>query len=179
MVEIYIDSRSGLLTEKRNGLSYQTSCALGKGGVIAADAKREGDNKTPLGCWPVRGALLRPDRFSALAHPALDVRNIKIPWRWIRPYDGWCDDSLHACYNQPVTLPFSGSTESLWRDDSLYDIIITLGYNDRPIFPHLGSAIFLHCRILGRQTAGCVAVMPDFLENLLVRLQLGDSLKIF
>lgn len=179
MVEIYIDSQSGILTEERDGRRYQTSCVLGKNGVIAADKKREGDNKTPLGCWPVRGALLRPDRFSFVDSPSFHLRDIKIPWRWIRPDDGWCDDSRYGCYNQPVTLPFSGSAESLWRNDSLYDIIITLGYNDRPAFPDLGSAIFLHCRILGRKTAGCVAVMPDFLENLLVRLQLGDSLKIF
>ncbi|MFT8736432.1 MAG: L,D-transpeptidase family protein [Zymomonas mobilis] len=179
MVEIYIDSQSRILTENRKGQCYQTSCALGKNGVVAAEAKREGDNKTPLGCWPIRGALLRPDRFNTAAHPPFNVQDIKIPWRWIRPNDGWCDDSQYPCYNRPVTLPFSGSAESLWRQDSLYDIIITLGYNDRPAFPYLGSAIFLHCRIFGRQTAGCVAVMPDFLENLLIRLQLGDSLKIF
>ena len=37
-------------------------CALGRGGVIAAAAKREGDGATPAGLWPLRRVLYRPDR---------------------------------------------------------------------------------------------------------------------
>nr|WP_260432277.1 hypothetical protein [Zymomonas mobilis] len=45
MVEIYIDSQSGILTEERDGRRYQTSCALGKNGVIAADKNGKGTTK--------------------------------------------------------------------------------------------------------------------------------------
>ena len=37
-------------------------CSIGKGGLIAAADKREGDGTTPIGAWPIRGVLLRPDR---------------------------------------------------------------------------------------------------------------------
>lgn len=39
-----------------------TRCALGKGGVIAAADKREGDGKSPLGTWGIRRVLFRPDK---------------------------------------------------------------------------------------------------------------------
>ena len=50
--------------------------AFGKAGAIAASAKREGDGATPLGVWPIRAALLRPDRMAAPA--------TCLPWRWLR-----------------------------------------------------------------------------------------------
>ncbi|MFT9099445.1 MAG: L,D-transpeptidase family protein [Zymomonas mobilis subsp. pomaceae] len=183
MTRLYVDSKQGILIEEGDGYRYQTTCAIGRKGIVSAQEKREGDGKTPLGCWPIRSALLRPDRLSHYSFDSkalpFKLEKIKIPWRWVRPSDGWCDDSDHPSYNQPVTLPFSASAETLWREDGLYDIIITLGYNDSPVYKGRGSAIFLHCSIPDRQTAGCVAVMQDFLQNLLLRLQLGDSLTIF
>ena len=56
---------------------------------------------------------------------------------------GWCDDIKRAEYNRPVTLPFDGSHEVLWREDGLYDIFLELGFNDaRPCRQR--AAIFLH-----------------------------------
>ncbi|MGB3927457.1 MAG: L,D-transpeptidase family protein, partial [Sphingobium sp.] len=125
------------------------ACAIGRGGACSAADKREGDGCTPLGAWPLRAVLLRPGKVSA--------SGIKLPWRWIRPDDGWSDDPSDPAYNRPVRLPRAFSAESLIRADDAYDVIVILGHNDAPPVPGKGSAIFFHLSE-GRPTAGCVAV---------------------
>jgi L,D-peptidoglycan transpeptidase YkuD (ErfK/YbiS/YcfS/YnhG family) len=142
---------------------------FGKAGAIAAAAKREGDGATPLGTWPIRAALLRPDRMAAPA--------TRLPWRWLRPDDGWSDDVGDPAYNRPVRFPHAFSAEHLWRDDHAYDIILILGHNDSPPRAPLGSAIFWHCTQPDRRpTEGCVAVDRAVLARWLDRLATGDSL---
>ncbi|KAB7644915.1 L,D-transpeptidase family protein [Polymorphobacter fuscus] len=144
---------------------------FGRAGTIAADAKREGDGASPIGAWPVRAALLRPDRMAAPA--------TALPWRWLRADDGWSDDAADPAYNRPVRHPHRFGAERLWRDDGAYDIIIVLGHNDRPPLAPLGSAIFFHCtRPDRRPTQGCVAVDRPVLARWLDRLQPGDRLVI-
>lgn len=136
-------------------------CVVGKAG-IAAD-KREGDLRTPIGRFPLRSCYYRPDRV-ALPRTSLPL----IP---LSEQDGWCDDPAHPLYNQPVKLPFGASHEKLWREDHCYDLIIPLGYNDNPVIPGKGSAIFLHVmHDDGRATEGCVAVVKEALLRLLPRL---------
>ena len=133
-------------------------CVIGRGGVTAA--KREGDGATPLGRWPVRRVLYRPDR---LPHP-----ETRLPVAPIAPDDGWCDDPASPAYNQPVQRPCESSHEALWRDDDLYDLLAVLGVNDDPPIPGRGSAIFLHCAPAdGTATAGCVALERTALDTVL------------
>ena len=66
-------------------------CALGKGGVIDADDKREGDGCTPLGLWPIRRVLYRPDRLS---RPVT-----RLPVAALKSSDGWCDAPRDRNYN--------------------------------------------------------------------------------
>ena len=146
-------------------------CSIGRGGTRSAAEKREGDGATPLGDWPIRGALLRPDRVRP-PHP------LKLPWRWLRPDDGWSDDPADVVYNQPVRHPHAFSAERLWRGDGLYDAIIVLGHNDAPPQPGYGSAIFLHCWHEGASTEGCVAIERSALLELLPALRIGDVLAI-
>jgi len=127
------------------------ACAIGRNGACAADAKREGDNCTPRGRWPVRGALIRRDRITLADAPA-------IPWRWLRIGDGWSDDPADPRYNRPVQLPRGLSAETLTRADQAYDVIVVLGHNDTPPMPGMGSAIFFHVWVEGRPTEGCVAI---------------------
>ena len=158
----------------RNSLEYRCVsilCLIGKGGPLAAEAKREGDGATPLGRWPIRTVLLRPDRIAELPAMAL-------PWRWLRPDDGWCDDSRDAAYNRPVRHPYPRSAERLWRDDSAYDAIVVLGHNDDPPQPALGSAIFLHCIAERPFTEGCVAIAKSDLLVLLPSLTSQDAVYI-
>ena len=144
-------------------------CIIGRNGAVDASEKREGDGCTPKGSWPIRGVLVRPDRSIDLpAH---------LPWRWVRPDDGWSDDPADPAYNQPIQHPHSYSAEHLWRSDQLYDAIILLGYNDAPPVPSRGSAIFLHLRG-DRDTEGCVAVDIDAMNELLRLAQPDDVLTI-
>jgi L,D-peptidoglycan transpeptidase YkuD (ErfK/YbiS/YcfS/YnhG family) len=147
-------------------------CALGKTGVIAAADKREGDNKSPLGSWPIRRVLYRPDVYPDGPATALPVQPIAQD-------DGWCDAPGDPAYNQPVKLPYPASAERLWRDDQVYDLVVVLGHNDDPPVPGLGSAIFLHLARDGYLgTEGCVALAREDVEALLAVAQPGDAVDI-
>ncbi len=149
----------------------QAACALGRSGVRPAANKREGDGASPLGLWPLRRVLYRPDREP---RPAT-----RLPVAAVSPEDGWCDAPGDPAYNQPVRLPYSSSAEQLWREDRVYDLIIILGHNDDPPVSPMGSAIFLHLiQPDGAPTAGCVAVSREDMLDLLARARPGDALAI-
>ncbi len=153
------------------GLGETHAASFGKGGWCDADAKREGDGKTPLGLWSIRAALIRPDRLLA--------PQTRLPWRFIRQWDGWSDGVDDPAYNRPVTIPHPHSHEALWREDDAYDIILVLAHNDTPPMPGLGSAIFWHCRQPdGRATEGCVAMERAVLARWLDAMAPGDAIAI-
>jgi L,D-peptidoglycan transpeptidase YkuD (ErfK/YbiS/YcfS/YnhG family) len=146
-------------------------CALGPNGVVAAAAKREGDGKSPLGVWPIRRALFRPDRLAA--------PTTGLPIAPIAPTDGWCDAPEDPAYNRPVALPYPASAEHLWREDEAYDVIVVLGHNDDPPVAGLGSAIFLHVAKPGYPpTQGCVALAREDLLELLRLAEPGSAVAI-
>ena len=149
-----------------------TRCALGKGGVTPASAKREGDETSPIGVWTIREILYRPDVYPEGPVTAL-------PSRPIAPSDGWCDAPEDRAYNRPVTLPYPASAERLWRDDHCYDLVGVLAHNDDPPIPGRGSAVFLHLARDGYPgTEGCVALARDDLEALLAIARPGDAIEI-
>jgi L,D-peptidoglycan transpeptidase YkuD (ErfK/YbiS/YcfS/YnhG family) len=146
-------------------------CALGRGGVVAANLKREGDGATPLGDWPMRRVFWRPDR--------LDKPVTQLPVIALHPDMGWCDDPAHPDYNRQVILPFPASHEKLWREDHIYDLMVVLGYNDDPVIVGKGSAIFLHlARDDFSSTEGCVACARGDLLDLLHAAKLGTALTV-
>ena len=149
----------------------EVRCVLGKGGVKPAADKREGDMATPLGAWPIRRVLYRPDKGPA--------PQTALPVSPIAPIDGWCDAPDDLAYNQPVTHPYGASAERLWRDDGVYDLVVVLGHNDDPVVPGMGSAIFVHVQQPdGRPTEGCVALERADLEAFLRAAQPGDFVRI-
>lgn len=162
---IRVDSGARRLTFGDIGMP----CTIGRGGACAAADKQEGDGCTPLGIWPIRAVLLRPDKIGSTP--------IALPWRWIRPEDGWSDDPADPAYNRPVRLPRAFSAESLIRQDDAYDIIVILGHNDAPPQPGKGSAIFFHLSE-GKPTAGCIAVDRADMLRLLPLLRSGDAMQI-
>lgn len=133
-------------------------CALGKGGVRLD--KQEGDGATPAAVLPLRRVLYRAGRVK--------LPQTTLPREPIGEQDGWCDDSGHPDYNRMIRLPHPARHEQLWRQDSVYDIVVPLGWNDSPVQRGRGSAIFLHlARPDYAPTEGCVAVAEADLRTLL------------
>lgn len=147
--------------------TQKVPCTLGRSGLVLN--KKEGDGGTPIGCFAFRRVFYRPDRRSPPA--------TALPITALTPSHGWCDDSTHPDYNREVSLPHSANSESLWREDSVYDIIVVLGHNDEPVVPGAGSAIFLHLsRDDGGPTQGCVGLHSENLLRLLSHVKIGDRL---
>lgn len=154
---------------KANGRHYR--CAIGRAGVTDEDSKREGDKKTPKGVYTLRECWYRADK---------GIRpDTGLPIREITLQDGWCDDPSHPEYNTHVRLPFDASHEVLWREDDAYDLIIPISYNDDPVVPGKGSAIFLHVAQPDyRGTEGCVVLSRDDWEELLPLLDTESKIEI-
>ena len=148
-----------------------TRCALGKGGVIAAADKREGDGKSPLGVWAIRRVLFRPDKGGR--------PETRLPTKALERDDGWCDAPGDPAYNRAVKLPHPASAEQMWREDDVYDLVCILAHNDDPPVPGLGSAIFMHLARPGYEpTEGCVALSREDMLELLSLAKLGDAVAI-
>jgi len=140
--------------------------ALGHGGLKVL--KREGDGGTPAGRWPVRYGLYRADR---VPRPRAGL-----PVRPIGPRDGWCDDPADRNYNRLVRLPYRRSAETMMRTDRLYDVLLVLGYNERPRVRGRGSAIFAHLAHPGyAPTEGCIAFSRDDMAAVLAQVRTGSA----
>ncbi len=156
----------------------EAPCALGRAGIVAGAAKREGDGATPAGRYAFRRVLYRPDRMTGGDPPASGL-----PVAPIREDDGWCDAPDDPAYNRPVRLPYPASAEQMRRADGLYDLVVVIGHNDDPPAPGMGSAIFVHCARTGADgsyeaTEGCVALEKEALRALIARLRPGDEIEI-
>ena len=72
---------------------------------------------------------------------------------------GWCDDVSSIHYNKLIRFPFSHGAEKLWLRDRIYDVIIIINYNLKPVIKNKGSAIFLHIAKKNYSpTKGCIAI---------------------
>src|SRR5262245_7065436 len=149
--------------------SLRFPCALGKTGLRAS--KREGDGATPVGDFPLRAARYRPDR--------LQRPRTSLPTASIRPEDGWCDAPGDRNYNRAVRHPYVASAEHMWRADGLYDVVVVMGYNDRPRISGRGSAVFMHVAGPGLQpTEGCIALARPHLIRLLQAVRPGTLVSV-
>jgi L,D-peptidoglycan transpeptidase YkuD (ErfK/YbiS/YcfS/YnhG family) len=111
--------------------------AIGRSGMRVD--KREGDGATPIGSFSLLKLWRRPLRQFGPA---------RLPQRFIRPEDLWCDAAGHRLYNRPARAPLQASHEEMWRSDSLYDVVIEIGWNIRPRVQGRGGISadsWLHC----------------------------------
>jgi L,D-peptidoglycan transpeptidase YkuD (ErfK/YbiS/YcfS/YnhG family) len=144
-------------------------CAIGSAGIAVKSA--EGDGVTPRGSFPLREIFYRTDRISR--------PDSLLPIRATGQDDGWCDAAADPNYNRLVKLPYPASAENMWRGDHLYDLVAVVGFNDDPVVPGKGSAIFLHLATPDYlPTAGCVALTEADLRAALAQLRPGDQIRI-
>lgn len=144
-------------------------CALGRSGI--GHKTTEGDGITPIGLWPLRHVLFRPDR--------LERPESHLPMTEIGAQDGWCDAADDPNYNRHVKLPYPTSHEKLWRQDDLYDVVVIIGFNDDPIVNGAGSAIFLHIATSDYSaTEGCVAIHKQHMLRLLKECRPDTAIEI-
>ena len=159
-----------LINKKLRFNNYRIKCSIGKRGI--SRSKKEGDNTTPKGSFGFKFLLYRKDRI-----PKIKTKLKKIP---IKKSMGWCDDPRSNFYNKLVKLPFSFSAEKLYLTKNIYDIILVLDYNSKPVVKNKGSAIFLHISSKNyRPTKGCVAISKKNLFFLLNFIDKKTKLKIF
>ena len=137
---------------------YKVKCAVGKRGI--SKNKIEGDKKTPSGIFKFTKVYYRSDRIKKIQ---TSLRKVKIKRNM-----GWCDDPRSNKYNKPIRFPFNFSAEKLFKSKSIYDILIILNYNTRPVIKNKGSAIFLHLAQKNyKSTEGCIAVSKKDMRTLL------------
>ena len=158
-------NKSGYLEYK----DLKFRCALGKAGVKRK--KIEGDNITPIGTFRINNIYYRRDHIKKIFS--------KIKLIEIKKNMGWCDDPKSKQYNQLIRLPDKYKHEKLYRKDNIYDLILVLNYNTRPILKNKGSAIFIHVATKNyKKTAGCIALKKKHLINLVEKINKKTKINI-
>jgi L,D-peptidoglycan transpeptidase YkuD (ErfK/YbiS/YcfS/YnhG family) len=143
-----IINKSGYLKYK----NLKFKCALGKAGI--GKKKKEGDNITPKGTYKIVNIYYRADRIKKITSK---YKQIKITKNM-----GWCDDPKSKKYNRLIFLPCQYTHEKLYRKDNIYDLILVLNYNLRPVIKNKGSAIFIHVsRKNYKKTKGCISIRKN------------------
>ena len=147
---IYIKNKHSLKID-----DFYFKCSIGKNGL--SKNKREGDKKTPIGCFCIEKLYYRSDRIKK---PSTRLKCIKIQKKM-----GWCDDPLDKRnYNKLIYLKKKIKCEKLYRKDSKYDLFIPIKYNFLKPVKFKGSCIFIHLTNDYKPTAGCIALKKkDFL----------------
>ena len=137
---------------------YKLKCSIGKSGTT--NSKKEGDLATPKGVFNLGALYYRKDRIK--------LPKCKLVKIVIKRNMGWCNDIKSKFYNKQIKLPFEYKAEKLYLKNNIYDLIINIKYNHKPIIKGKGSAIFLHiARKNFKATEGCIAInKKDFLNIL-------------
>lgn len=149
---------------------YKVKCAIGKRGI--GKKRREGDLITPKGLFKIKKVYFRKDKVRGL--------KTKFSMRAITKNMGWCNDPKSNKYNQLIKYPFAFNAEKLYRNDNIYDIVIVLNFNSRPVKKNKGSAIFLHvAKRKYKPTEGCVAIKKNELKKLLKLITFQTRIKIY
>jgi len=143
-------------------MNYKAKCAIGKRGI--GIKRKEGDLITPKGKYKVKYILYRKDRIRKIQS--------KIKRIVITRSMGWCDDPKSKDYNKLIKLPTNYKYEKLYRKENVYDLILVLNFNMRPIVKKKGSAIFIHIAKKNyKKTEGCIAINKISLLKIIKKLK--------
>ena len=159
-----------LKSKKLHFDKYKIKCAIGKRGI--SGTKKEGDGCTPKGAFKFKYLLYRKDKMPKIKSCFKKVS--------IKKNMGWCDDPKSNFYNKLIKFPFVYSAEKLYKAESIYDVILVMDYNLKPIIKNKGSAIFLHMAKKNYSpTKGCIAVSKKDMKLLLTFINKKTKLIIF
>ena len=148
---------------------YKVKCAIGKRGIGLK--KKEGDLITPIGQYNIKYILYRKDRIEKIQS--------KLKKIIIKKDMGWCDDPKSRKYNKLINLPISDSHEKLFKKENIYDVVLVLDYNTKPIKKNKGSAIFIHIAKKNyKKTKGCIATGKKQLLEILKKIKFNTKVKI-
>ncbi len=140
------------------------SAHVGRNGV--SPHHHEGDDTTPIGLFGIQSTM-----YGVLPNPG-----VAYGYHRLVCGDWWDEQSTSALYNHfvhvscGVTPNFGGDSEALWETVPSYDYFAVITYNQHPIVPGRGSAIFLHVTD-GRATTGCVSIPSGDLVRILRSLR--------
>ncbi len=162
-----------IIINKSGHLKYKNlkfRCSLGKAGI--GKKEKEGDKITPRGTYKIVKIYYRNDRVKKI------LSNFKL--FKIKKNMGWCDDPKSKKYNRLVKLPSKYGYEELHRKDNIYDLVLVLNYNMKPIIKNKGSAIFIHIAKKNyKKTAGCIALKKVHLIELLKKINKKTRITIY
>ncbi|MGN7455685.1 L,D-transpeptidase family protein [Paenibacillus pasadenensis] len=160
--------------ERQDGKWLRT---LGKAPAVVGRSgigkMKEGDGRTPSGLYPLGKA------FGSAGKPP----GLRLPYTKTDGSDFWVDDPASPDYNRWIRSETGPKAE--WASferlrQPLYRYAVVIGYNEQPVVPGKGSAIFLHLwRGADQPTAGCVALSESALLKLLARLDAARKPVIF
>jgi L,D-peptidoglycan transpeptidase YkuD (ErfK/YbiS/YcfS/YnhG family) len=133
---------------------------LGWNGLSARH--REGDGTTPTGVYG----------FGPVVYGLAPDPGVRYRYHRLTCGDWWDEDPASSTYNTFRHLAcgarpsFRGGSEALWTETRAYQQFAVIAYNDDPVVPGRGSAVFLHDD-LGGPTNGCVSLPQPQLLRLL------------
>jgi len=155
---IYLKDKHSLIVDE-----FNFRCCVGKNGI--SKRKIEGDKKTPIGSFGIENLYYRNDRIKK---PRTKLKCIKINKKM-----GWCDDTNNLkFYNRLLVNKKKIKQETMYRNDSKYDLIIPIKYNFFKPKKFKGSCIFIHLTKNYKPTAGCIALSK---KDFLILLKLIDK----
>ena len=124
---------------------------------------------TPIGTYKIEYILYRKNRIKKIES--------KIKKKVIKKNMGWCNDTHSKDYNKLIKLPSNYNYERLYKKENIYDLVLVLNFNMRPIVKKRGSAIFIHIAKKNyKKTEGCVAI--NKIQLLKILKELNNKTKV-
>lgn len=151
---------AGTIVVGKNGTAWDPLATP----AVAGPTKQEGDGRSPAGVF----SLGRAFGFA----PAAEAAWLKLPYLPVVEGIECVDDAASSVYNQivdrrTIQKPDWNSAEKMREVGEAYRWGVVVNYNT-PAVAKRGSCIFLHIGgDGGRGTAGCTAMAPDVLRQVM------------
>ncbi len=156
----------GVIVVGKNGTAWDPLATQ----PVPGPVKAEGDGRSPAGVFPLGKAFGYA--------PSAEAAWLKLPYLPVTEGVECVDDSASTLYNQivdrrTIKTPDWNSSEKMREVGEAYRWGVVVNYNT-PAVPTRGSCIFLHIGgEQGKGTAGCTAMAPDFLREVMAWIDPG------